>query len=463
VAIGRLSVKVGKAGRAAPHAAYIAREGKYANRRGGERLEATEAGNMPKWAQQNPQLFWQSADAFERKNGSTYREFEIALPRELNAEQRLALVRDWVRQEIGDRHAYQWAIHVSTAADGGEQPHLHLMFSERQVDGIERDPEQYFKRYNPKSPEKGGARKGWGPNAGKTLTRAERAAELKELRRRWQDMCNAHLERAGVSQRIDMRSHAERGTGLEPERKQLPSEWRGHGRAAVIEFRQARRELIEARAELARVVPDARAELEAREQAEREQERQRLASMSSRELAQEIARLRPPPVHELVERDPDVIKAEREYRELWERHQAAQAREERARREAEQWRRDHPLRAWAHDAGIFRSSYLCERAEIEAEARRERETAAMRLEDAALRERQARREAEARIIAEQAPARAKLAELELIREWRARQEHEQQRRERERRQEREIDNDWGFSGESSTSERRCENDWEPHR
>lgn len=30
MAIGRLSMKVGKAGKAGPHAAYIAREGKYA-------------------------------------------------------------------------------------------------------------------------------------------------------------------------------------------------------------------------------------------------------------------------------------------------------------------------------------------------------------------------------------------------------------------------------------------------
>ena len=262
MAIGRLSMKVGKAGKAGPHAAYIAREGQYASRlERGEKLDATEAGNMPAWAQSNPLAFWQAADAFERKNGTTYREMEIALPRELDANQRAALVRELVRQEIGDRHAYQWAIHTPTAADGQEQPHLHLMFSERQRDGIERDPEQYFKRYNAKTPENGGTRKGYGQNAGQTLTKAERVSELKALRDRWQTLCNTHLARAGVEQRIDMRSHAERGTGLEPERKQLPSQWRGQGQANVIEFRQARAELAEARQELANAVPDARAEI----------------------------------------------------------------------------------------------------------------------------------------------------------------------------------------------------------
>ena len=43
--------------------------------------------------------------------------------------------------------------------DGNDQPHVHLMFNERLQDGIERDPEQYFKRYNSKNPERGGAKK----------------------------------------------------------------------------------------------------------------------------------------------------------------------------------------------------------------------------------------------------------------------------------------------------------------
>lgn len=255
-------MKVGKAGKASPHAAYIARQGQYANRlEHGEKLTAVEAGNMPAWAQNNPLEFWQSADANERKNGTTYREMEIALPRELDTAQQVELVREWVKQEIGERHAYQWAIHVPKAVDGGEQPHVHLMFSERQLDGIERDPDQYFKRYNAKHPERGGARKGYGQNAGKTLSRTERAAELKELRGRWESMCNSHLERSGHESRIDMRSHAERGTGIEPEAKQLPSQWRGAGRDNVIEFRAARQELAESRKALAATVPDARGEL----------------------------------------------------------------------------------------------------------------------------------------------------------------------------------------------------------
>ena len=447
MAIGRLSMKVGKAGKAGPHAAYIAREGQYANRlERGEKLEATEAGNMPAWAQSNPLAFWQAADAYERKNGTTYREMEIALPRELSAAQRIELVREFVRQEIGDRHAYQWALHVPTAADGGEQPHFHLMFSERQVDGIDRDPEQYFKRYNAKAPEKGGARKGYGPSAGQTLTKAERAAELKELRGRWEAMCNAHLERAGVEQRIDMRSHAERGTGLEPERKQLPSAWRGEGRAQVIEFRAARAEVAQAAAELRRAVPDTGAEIihleaerqrreqaqrEARERAEREkaqQERQRLERMSSRELAQEIARLRPPRVIDLVERDRAVLQAEAERQALQNQHTEAGSAAARARDQAQAWREAHKVQAWFHDKGIGHAPALRE-LEEQAEAGREQWlTAAPRIEDAILSRRNAEDYARGRIRFEQAPTLLKLDELEELRREKVRQEFEQQKR-----------------------------------
>ena len=461
MAIGRLSMKVGKAGKAGPHAAYIAREGQYANRlERGEKLEATEAGNMPAWAQSNPLAFWQAADAYERKNGTTYREMEIALPRELSAAQRIELVREFVRQEIGDRHAYQWALHVPTAADGGEQPHFHLMFSERQVDGIDRDPEQYFKRYNAKAPEKGGARKGYGPSAGQTLTKAERAAELKELRGRWEAMCNAHLERAGVEQRIDMRSHAERGTGLEPERKQLPSAWRGEGRAQVIEFRAARAEVAQAAAELRRAVPDTGAEIihleaerqrreqaqrEARERAEREkaqQERQRLERMSSRELAQEIARLRPPRVIDLVERDRAVLQAEAERQALQNQHTEAGSAAARARDRAQAWREAHKVQAWFHDKGIGHAPKLRELEQQREEHRAEWQRLGQRIEEASLRVQHVRQQAHQRITAEQEPTLAKLAELEALQKEKARQEREaeakrlqQQRIEREREEE----------------------------
>ncbi|MBI6550114.1 MobA/MobL family protein [Xenorhabdus lircayensis] len=208
-----LSVKTGGKGSASPHADYISREAKYAREKDSD-LEHKESGNMPVWAAHKPSEFWKAADTFERANGCTYREIEIALPRELKPEQRLELVRDFVRQEIGDRHAYQFAIHNPKAAiAGGEQPHAHIMFSERLNDGIDRDPQHYFKRANNKEPERGGAKK---VRFGEAPT--ERKEYLVAQRERWADVQNAHLERHHHADRVDARSLKAQGIEREPER-----------------------------------------------------------------------------------------------------------------------------------------------------------------------------------------------------------------------------------------------------
>lgn len=208
------TVRAGGKGKAAAHAAYISRTGKYAELRAGEKLEHVEHGNMPKWAAHDAAQFWHCVDRNERAGKATaYRELEIALPRELTPDQRRELVRDFVAQEIGDRHAYTLAIHNPRAAlDKGEQPHAHIMFNQRRNDGIERDPEQYFKRYNAKTPERGGAQKNSG---GKS--RAERRAELIALRQRWAEMTNARLKQHGHQASVDHRSLKDRGIEREPE------------------------------------------------------------------------------------------------------------------------------------------------------------------------------------------------------------------------------------------------------
>ena len=217
MALGRISVKVGMKGKALPHSKYILREDQYAQKNNKlEKLEHIEHGNMPAWAEHDPKIFWQMADLHERKNGSTYREHIISLPRELNESQRLSLVQDWIKQEIGEKYAYSFAIHNPIAMDGKEQPHCHLMFSERLLDGIDRDPEQFFKRYNSKDPSKGGAKK---DNTG--LLDSVRKTLIKEQRNRWEQLCNKHLAKAyefihEPPPEIDMRNWKEKGLHQKP-------------------------------------------------------------------------------------------------------------------------------------------------------------------------------------------------------------------------------------------------------
>ncbi len=246
-----LTAKIGQRGKAQPHAEYIAREGKYSESNRYEDLEAKASGNMPAWAVHNPTEFWKAADENERANGSAYREIEIALPRELTPPQRLELVQDFIQQEIGEKHAYQFAIHTPKAAlEKGEQPHAHIMYSERIRDGIERDPEQYFKRHNAKNPEKGGAKKFSG---GKSTN--ELKAELLELRERWANLQNSHLEKHGHSERVDHRSLKEQGAEHEPEKHLGGAGVRDNAKKrGLLELRAAQAEKTQAQAEAALIV-----------------------------------------------------------------------------------------------------------------------------------------------------------------------------------------------------------------
>ena len=246
------TVNAGAKGKASAHADYISRSGKYSEGDRYEDLEATAFGNMPKWSAHNASYFWSSSDQFERVNGTSYREIEVALPREFTPAERLELVQDFIKQEIGERHAYQFAIHKPNAAiEDGEQPHAHIMFSERTRDGINRDPAEYFKRYNAKTPEKGGCKKASGGKLAK-----ERKTELVALRERWAELQNNHLEKHGHIDRVDHRSLKDQGINREPE-KHLGS--RGvrnlntHDISAVLERRAAEIELEMAQREVSTI------------------------------------------------------------------------------------------------------------------------------------------------------------------------------------------------------------------
>jgi hypothetical protein len=258
-----LTAKIGQKGKAQPHAAYIAREGKYSGSNRYEDLEATAYGNMPAWAEHNPAEFWQAADENERANGSSYRELEVALPRELTPPQRLELVQDFIAQELGENHAYQFAIHTPKAAlEKGEQPHAHIMYSERIKDGIERDPEQYFKRYNAKQPEKGGAKKYRRGNG-----MAEVKAELSEQRERWANLQNYHLEKHGHNERVDHRSLKDQGiTEREPEKHLNGAGVRNNtAKNNLLELRNANIEKAQAQTEAAPIVEQAKNQINARD------------------------------------------------------------------------------------------------------------------------------------------------------------------------------------------------------
>ena len=177
---------------------YIEREGRY--EKDLEELEYKEHGNMPEWAKDDPRSYWAAADENERANGRLYSEVQFALPKELNEAERREAALSFAAQLTGpERLPYTLATHRGGA--DGENPHAHLMYSERGHDGIDRNAEQWFRRYNGKAPETGGARKSRASKAGGWLDKTRKA---------WEQTANQALERAGRAEQIDRRSLAER-------------------------------------------------------------------------------------------------------------------------------------------------------------------------------------------------------------------------------------------------------------
>jgi len=141
---------------------YITRTAQYENHKDhAETVEYVKSGNMPSFCTNRPDQFWEAAELYERKNGRTSTSLVIALPKELSEKQRVELTEKII-QHLCEKYNFPYtaAIHNHKSAIAGQdQPHLHLMYSERSVDEHDRTAQQFFSRYNAKSPENGGARK----------------------------------------------------------------------------------------------------------------------------------------------------------------------------------------------------------------------------------------------------------------------------------------------------------------
>lgn len=184
---------------------YINRNDKYSKR--SDDLQFSGYGNMPSFAENDPEKFWKSSDVYERSNARVCTEIEFALPRELTLKQQAELVDTFIKKTVDtaqNKLPYSFAIHNDK---DGNNPHCHLIFSERQLDGIERTEEQFFKRANSKNPALGGTKK--------TADFRDRDF-IKSVRQTWREQANIFLDMYGHQERIDERSYQEQGIDKEP-------------------------------------------------------------------------------------------------------------------------------------------------------------------------------------------------------------------------------------------------------
>ena len=135
------------------------------------------------------QTLWNTVEKVERRKDAVLaREFEIAFPCELNAEQRKQLL-DELCQKLVEKYnvVVDAAIHAPHTDSGSDERnyHAHIMFTTR---AINENGEFAAKKY-------------------RDFSRDNGTQTVCDWREDFADLCNKHLEQAGFDQRVDHRSY----------------------------------------------------------------------------------------------------------------------------------------------------------------------------------------------------------------------------------------------------------------
>ncbi len=165
------------------------------------------------WAQDRNAL-WNAAEAAEkRKDAKTGREYELALPAELDADARKELARDFAR-ELVERYGVvaDVAIHEPGREGDNRNHHAHILTTTRTV-----------------------GEDGLGAKTRVLDVASTASAEIEHMRGVWARQVNMALERHQVEQRVDHRSFERQGKEQEPTRHM--------GVSATALERQAAREI----------------------------------------------------------------------------------------------------------------------------------------------------------------------------------------------------------------------------
>ncbi|MES0864822.1 MobQ family relaxase [Ruegeria sp. SCPT10] len=150
--------------------------------------------NAPSWAQDRSSL-WNAAEESEtRRNSVTAREWELALPSEISAEDRSQITRQFA-EELVSRYgvAVDVAIHAPHREGDQRNHHAHVLTTTRKL-----EPEGFTTKTRVLDSAKTGG------------------VEIEQMRGVWAELQNHALERVGEVERVDHRSlEAQREAALE--------------------------------------------------------------------------------------------------------------------------------------------------------------------------------------------------------------------------------------------------------
>jgi ATP-dependent exoDNAse (exonuclease V) alpha subunit len=172
--------------------------------------------NAPAWVYDREALWNAVEKAEKRYDAQLCREIELTLPRELSAEARIELVRQFVRDQFVSRGMVaDLALHNPDAADGREQPHAHVLLTLRHLDPTTGTGFAATKDRDWNEPEAimrlvAEARKRFNntglPEDKAALDAAEAQRNVNVWRKAWAEYANRALAEAGSAARIDHRT-----------------------------------------------------------------------------------------------------------------------------------------------------------------------------------------------------------------------------------------------------------------
>ncbi|MBP3573992.1 MAG: MobA/MobL family protein, partial [Prevotella sp.] len=164
----------------------------------------------------NRETLWNAVHSIEKnKNAQLWREFEVALPKELNRDEQIETVRDFVNKLTEQGMCIDWALHDK----GDGNPHAHIMATMRSIEpngkwspksrkvyDLDENGERIFQKID-----KSG-RKQY-KNHKEDYNDWNAKERVEEWRSAWADCCNARL---AERDRIDHRSYERQGSELIP-------------------------------------------------------------------------------------------------------------------------------------------------------------------------------------------------------------------------------------------------------
>ena len=208
----------------------------------------------------NREFLWNSVEKIEKsKNSQLARNLLFTLPRELNEEDRIKLISEFIKENFTSKGMIaDCNIHNPTASDNEEQPHAHILLTLREIDEQGNWKAKSKKEYIlDENGEKIKLKSGNYKSRKVNLNDWNEPDRAKEWRENFSKKANEYLAKNNIDKRIDPRTFEEQGreelpqvhlgtASYQMEKKGIQTERGNHNRKIIafnLEFKKLKAEL----------------------------------------------------------------------------------------------------------------------------------------------------------------------------------------------------------------------------